>query len=211
MTTDRKLLIAKKVHSSFDSMNLLVRNLMVMNKRQRQILLSLLCFIALCATNSFIPLALAIGPGTGGSKIRVNEDHIGPYTVLVATSPLPVTLDQQMSVWVRISDPVTNNLRREAQVVIAATHRDSGKTLTAEATHQNAGNDYDYVAHFDIKNTGQWDVTVTISDNPGVAQVSFVESVSSGLSVTVIVALGIPFIVLAAVIGVYLWRRSGSD
>lgn len=153
--------------------------------------------------------ALAIGPGTGGSKIRVNEERIGPYSLLIATSPLPVTLDQQMSVWVRITDPTTNDLRRDSEVMVAATHRDTGQTLTAEATHQNAGNDYDYVAHFDVEEAGQWEITVNVSDEPGEAEVAFVESVASGLSLKLVVALAVPFLVLAIAIGVYLWQRSG--
>lgn len=155
--------------------------------------------------------ALAIGPGTGGSKIRVNDERIGPYTLLVATSPLPVTLDQQMSVWVRVTDSTTNDLRRDSEVMVVATHRDSGQTLTAEATHQNAGNDYDYVAHFDVEDAGQWEITVNISDEPGKAEVSFVESVASGLSLKLVAALGVPFLVLAVAIGVYLWQRSATE
>lgn len=152
--------------------------------------------------------ALAIGPGTGGSKIRVNEEQVGPYILLVATSPLPVTLDQQMSVWVRVTDGQSEALRRDAVVTVAATPRDGGQTLTAQATHQNAGNDYDYVAHFEVETTGQWDLTVTVEDAPGPADVSFVETVSSGVSTTVIIGLAIPFVIIAGVIGWYLWRRS---
>lgn len=164
----------------------------------------LICTISAVSLNP----VYAIGPGTGGSKIRVNEEQVGPYVLLVATSPLPVTLDQQMSVWVRVSDGQTEELRRDAVVTVEATPRDGGPTLTAQATHQNAGNDYDYVAHFEVQNTGQWDITVTVEDAPGPVDVSFVETVSSGVSTTVIIGLAIPFVVIAAVIGVYLWRRS---
>lgn len=169
-----------------------------------------LCRILIACTLSIISLnpAYAIGPGTGGSKIRVNEEQVGPYILLVATSPLPVTLDQQMSVWVRVTDGQSEALRRDAVVTVAATPRDGGQTLTAQATHQNAGNDYDYVAHFEVETTGQWDLTVTVEDAPGPADVSFVETVSSGVSTTVIIGLAIPFVIIAGVIGWYLWRRS---
>ena len=153
--------------------------------------------------------ALAIGPGTGGSKIRVNEEQIGPYILLVATSPLPVTADQSMSVWVRVADPARAELRREATVMVAATSRNDGTSLTAQATHQNAGNDYDYVAHFPtIQTTGQWDIIVTVDDVPGSAEVSFVETVSKGVNMTIIIGLAIPFTVIAVAIGWYLWRRA---
>jgi len=153
---------------------------------------------------------LAIGPGTGGSKIRVSDEEIGPYILLVATSPLPVT-PGQMSVWVRVTDATTDQLRRDAVVTIEATPRGGGPTLNAQATHQNAGNDYDYVAHLEIEQTGQWDVTVFVEDEPGEVQTSFTETVSRGLSATVLIAVAIPFIVLAAVVGIFLWRRSGSS
>jgi hypothetical protein len=152
--------------------------------------------------------AFAIGPGTGGSKIRVSDERIGPYILLVATSPLPVT-PGQMSVWVRVTDAATDQLRREAVVMIEATPRSGGgPTLSAQATHQNAGNDYDYVAHLEVEQTGQWDITVYVEDEPGDVQTAFTETVSRGLSVTVLIAVAVPFIVLAVVVGIYLWRRS---
>lgn len=152
----------------------------------------------------------AIGPGTGGSRIRVDSKTVGPFILLIATSPLPVTLDQQMSVWVRVSDSQTEELQRDATVWVEVTHRETGKTLTEPATHQNAGNDYDYVAHFDIEEAGQWDITVRVEDALGEGEISFIEDVSRGLSTQVLVILGIPFVVLAIVAGIYLWRRSAS-
>ena len=159
----------------------------------------------------FVTLALpavAIGPGTGGSKVRVSDETIGPYVLLVATSPLPVKVGQ-MSVWVRVTDAVDNSqLRRDAVVTVTAMSRTGGSTLKARATHQNAGNNYDYVAHFDVEEPGEWDVTVVVEDEPGRAEVSFVESVSRGLTTGLLVVLAIPFVLLAVGVGVYLWRRS---
>lgn len=177
---------------------------------QRSISKTLFGILLACTLSAVsLNLAYAIGPGTGGSKIRVNEEQIGPYILLVATSPLPVAADQPMSVWVRVTDPASAELRREATVTVIATSRNDGTSLTAQATHQNAGNDYDYVAHFPtIQTTGQWDITVTVEDAPGPAEVSFVETVSQGVNTTVIIGLAIPFVVATVIIGWYLWRRS---
>lgn len=154
--------------------------------------------------------ALAIGPGTGGSKIRVSDERIGPYILLVATSPLPVAVGQ-MSVWVRVTDGKTGQYRSDATVTIKATPREGGgSALTAQATHKNAGNDYDYVAHFEVQSTGQWDITVSVQDELGQGEVSFSETVTRGLSVGLLFSLAIPFVVLAVVVGIYLWRRSAS-
>lgn len=171
--------------------------------RNRQFFIGLLLCIILLAP----PAAQAIGPGTGGSKIRISDERIGPYILLVATSPLPVTVGQ-MSVWVRVTDIHTNQLRRDAVVTIRATPREGGETLIAEASHKNAGNDYDYVAHLEVQSTGQWDVTVSVTGEPGEAEVAFTETVTQGLSLGLLLGLAIPFIVLAVVVGIYLWRRS---
>jgi hypothetical protein len=175
-------------------------------KHSLQFIIGLLLFITLLAP----PAVQAIGPGTGGSKIRVSDERVGPYILLVATSPLPVTVGQ-MSVWVRVTDSQTNQLRRDAVVMIHATPREGGETLIAEASHKNAGNNYDYVAHFEVQNTGQWNVTVTVEGEPGQAEVSFTETVTQGLSLGLLLGLAIPFIVLAVVVGLYLWRRSARD
>ena len=165
--------------------------------------------MGLCLASGLLQPALASGPGTGGSKIRVSDEVVGPYILLVATSPLPVTVGQ-MSVWVRVTDPATNQLQREALIMIEATPQSGGPTLTAQATHKNAGNNYDYVAHFEVEEPGQWDVVVRVEDELGEAEVAFSETVSQGLSVELLIGVAIPFVVLAFMAGVYLWRRSGQ-
>jgi len=114
----------------------------------------LMVLILLMAPGDFY-LARATGPGTGGSKIQINDERVGPYVLLVATSPLPLTVGQ-MSVWVRVIDAETNQLRRDSAVRIEASRPDGVSPISALATHQNAGNDYDYVAHFEVQKTGQW-------------------------------------------------------
>jgi len=156
---------------------------------------------------SYAGPALAIGPGTGGSKIRVDNEEIGPYSLLVATSPLPVTVGQ-MSVWVRVTGLEDNAMRRDAVVMVSATPRGGGPTLTGQGTHKNAGNDFDYVAHLDVQQAGQWDVTVSVEDELGQAKVAFTETVTRGLSAGVLIGVAVPFIILAVVVGVYLWQRS---
>lgn len=153
--------------------------------------------------------ALAIGPGTGGSKIRVDDEHLGPYILLVATAPLPVTVGQ-MSVWVRVTGIEDNKLRRDASVMVEAKLRGGDATAAAQGTHKNAGNDFDYVAHLDVEQAGQWDVTVTVADELGEAEVVFTETVTRGRSVGLLIGLAIPFVVVAVIVGIYLWRRSGG-
>jgi hypothetical protein len=54
--------------------------------------------------------------------------------------------------------------------------------MTAQATHQNAGNDFDYVGHLEVAQTGQWDVTVTITeDELGEAEIPSPKPSQAGL------------------------------
>jgi hypothetical protein len=170
----------------------------------------LLCFSLLAIMLLFSPSALAIGPGTGGSKIRVNDEQHGPYILLVATSPLPVAVGQ-MSIWVRVTGLQDNQLRRDAKVLVEATPTGGGTPLTAEGTHQNAGNNFDYVAHLPVDQTGQWDVKVSVSDELGETEVTFRETVTRGRNAAALIGMAIPFIVLALVVGIYLWRRSSAE
>ncbi|MCB0194926.1 MAG: hypothetical protein KDJ65_23450 [Anaerolineae bacterium] len=150
----------------------------------------------------------ASGPGTGGSKIQVDNEAVGPY-MLVATSPLPLTVGQ-MNVWVRVMDTAGENALRDAVVRIEATPAGGGEPVIGQATHQNAGNAIDYVAHLPVERTGNWDVKVMIEDELGEAEVTFTETVTGGISTGLIIGLGLPFVFLLLVVGVYMWRRSAS-
>ena len=167
-----------------------------------------LLIVAMFLINGLFNPTLAIGPGTGGSKIKVDNERIGPYVLLMATSPLPVTVGQ-MSVWVRVTGAADDQLRRDADVTVVAKPRGSdGPLVTAKGSHKNAGNDYDYVAHVDVDQTGQWDVTVTVTDDLGQAEATFTESVSRGSSAQTLGIIAIPFVLGIVGVGIYLWRRS---
>lgn len=173
------------------------------------IFINLSLIIILIAAPGLLRPVLASGPGTGGSKIRVNDEQVGSYTLLVATAPTPPTIGQ-MSVWVRVRDVETNKMRGDAVVMVEATPRTGGPTLTAQGTHKNAGNNFDYVAHLEIEDFGQWDFTIYVEDELGLADVSFTETISGGSDFTLLIGLAIPFVVLAVGVGIYLWRRSAT-
>jgi hypothetical protein len=182
---------------------------MIKQPKFYRVTLALFLVVVLFVAQGIYPV-LAIGPGTGGSKIRVNDEQIGPYTLLVATAPLPVTVGQ-MSVWVRVTDTETNNLRRDAVVTVTATPRNGGETLTAQGSHKYAGNNYDYVAHLPVDQSGQWEVSLTVEDELGQAETAFYETVSRGSNVTLLVVFGLLFAVLAVGVGIYLWRRAAAS
>lgn len=178
-----------------------------LDRLYRKIIITLSLITTLFLVSGQAHPVLAIGPGTGGSKIRVDNAEIGPYTLLVATAPLPVTVGQ-MSVWVRVTDTETDELRRDAVVTVEATPRNGGNTLTVQGSHKNAGNNYDYVAHLPVEQTGQWEITVTVEGEPGQVETAFYETVSQGSNMKLLVMLGMLFAVVVLGIGFYMWRRA---
>lgn len=171
-----------------------------------QIFISLPLIIILFAALGLLHPVLAHSP-TEGIKIWVNDEKIGPYVLLVATAPQPATVGQ-IDVWVRVAEDGTGRLLRNAVVMVEATSQDNGATLTTQATHELAGNAFDYVAHLDIEDAGQWDFTVYVEAEAGQADVTFTETVNRGWNTTLLIGLAVSFVVLAVMVGVYLWRQS---
>lgn len=172
-----------------------------------RIFISLALIIILFAVHNLsLGQALAHGP-EGSSKIRVNNEQIGPYTLLVATSPETIVVGP-MSVWVRVEDNESESLLRDAVVMIEATPRSGGSKITAQATHEHAGNAFDYVAHLEIETSGQWDFTVTVEDVPGQADVTFNDTVSGWSPTNLFIGLGVFLVVVVLAVGIFLARQS---
>ena len=93
-----------------------------------------------------------LGPG-GGSRIIVGDEVVGPYRLLVTTTPEPAQVGTVTFV-VRISDPSSDEKVLDADVAVELVHTENGIRLTGDATHNNAGNPIDYAAHMQIDNPG---------------------------------------------------------
>lgn len=113
-----------------------------------------------------------------------------------------------LNVWVRVSDAGSNTIRSDAIVTVKAVSRAGGSPLTAPATHENAGNDFNYLAHLPIETSGEWDISVYIEDEPGAVDLSFSETVTGDSNLMTLIALTLPFVALLIGVGVFLWRRS---
>ncbi len=115
-----------------------------------------------------------------------------------------------MNVWVRVTEGETDRLLGDAVVRVSATPRSGGPTVTAQATHEHAGNAFDYVAHLDIKESGRWDFVIYVEDEPGSIDIAFTETISGDSNLVLLLGLAGFLVVLVAGIGVYLRRRSAA-
>jgi hypothetical protein len=171
-----------------------------------RIIIGLSLFITLFTTDGRLHSVLAHGPDTS-SQVKINNEKFGPYILLVAISPDPAIVGE-MDVWVRVAEGETDRLLRDAVVVVEAAPRSGGPTVTAQATHEHAGNAFDYVAHVDVEESGQWDFVIYVEDEPGSIDIAFTETVTGESNVVLLLGLAALFVALATGIGLYLWQQS---
>ena len=173
-----------------------------------KILLGLALIVTLFMVRGWLGPVLAHSPTGARINIRVSDQRVGPYVLLVATYPDPATIGQ-MDVWVRVGVDGTNRFLRDAVVTIEATSRNGGAPQTIKATHDLAGNAFDYVGHLDLETTGQWDFNVRIESDLGPANVTFSDNVR-WLNTQLLISIAGAVIVLALVLGLYMWRQSAA-
>ena len=149
-----------------------------------------------------------LGPG-GGTRIITGDEVVGPYRLLITAAPEPAQVGQVTFV-VRISDPVSADKVRDAQVSLTLRNETAGAELTAEMTHQNAGNLIDYAAHMILQQPGLWTGVVTVTGQAGSTQVSFVQRILPARQLSTLLIMGMPFLVLLGALALFWFARSGS-
>lgn len=149
-----------------------------------------------------------LGPG-GGTRIIVGDEVVGPYRLLFTASPEPALVGQVTFV-VRLSDPRSDEKVRDAEVTLELTNPETGLKLAEAATHANSGNPIDYAAHVIIEQEGQWNGTLRVHGPAGTLEVPFVQRVLPKRQLSVLIAVGIPFLVILGLLGGLWFARSGA-
>jgi hypothetical protein len=150
-----------------------------------------------------------LGPG-GGTRVIAGDELVGPYRILFTSSPEPAQIGK-VTFLVRLSDPKTDEKVRDAEIIVELTHSETGATLSQAATHADAGNPTDYVAHVQVDQTGQWQGVLRVSGPPGTAQVSFMQRVVPKRQLSTLVLAGVPFLVILGLMAGLWYVRSGSQ
>lgn len=146
--------------------------------------------------------------GPGGSRIVFGDAAVGPYTVFVTSSPSPAA-PGPITYVVRVTDPATGAMIRDAEIRFALRPPGGGAPVEAAATHADAGNQVDYAAHIELETEGSWSGTLNLRGALGEGQVDFVQQVTAQRQLSTIILVGIPF---AVVLGVFvaMWVVRGS-
>lgn len=149
-----------------------------------------------------------LGPG-GGSRLILGDELVGPYRILATSSPNPATTGTVTYV-VRVTDPQTGVKVRDAQVEVELTLAANGAVVKEAATHQNAGNEIDYVAHIPLQQEGSWNGVLRVTGSQGTSEAKFIQTVAPQRSLSTIILVGIPFIVMVGVFAAMYFVRSGE-
>lgn len=154
-------------------------------------------------------VAVAENLGPGGSRLITGDEMVGPYRLLITSSPNPATTGTVTFV-VRVSDPQSGAKVRDAQVEIELTSTDGSTVLKQPATHQNAGNEIDYAAHIPVPQDGAYNGVVRVNGSLGSSAVRFVQTVAPQRSLSTVILVGVPFVAMLGVLGAMFYLRSGS-
>ena len=149
------------------------------------------------------PLNIAADdPGTGGRKIRLDEESVGGYRIRVVTSPIRALVNN-LFLEIRLTDPSSGARITDANVWITAT---SGADIVeVQATHTNAPIPDEYAARILIPYAGVWEIIIGIDGPLGRGEVSFLERVSNPSSVGAIISVGAPIVGLI-ILGLIFYR-----
>jgi hypothetical protein len=176
-------------------------------KTRKMVVLILITFIALILPSQ---LAYAEGPGTGGRRIRLDEEPAGPYVVRVVTSPTPPKVEN-LYLEIRVLNAESRDILTDLTVTISASSTEGeDSTIEVIATHDNAPIPDEYAAHLLIPRAGVWSIAIQIDGPLGTGEVSFLERISSPSSLGPIISIGAPFAGLAILIFIFLRMQRDS-
>ena len=116
----------------------------------------------------------------GGGAPHLSNAVVGPYRVSAWTQPSPLRAGN-MHVSIAVSEPPASNAAAEAgsPVLDAIVNvrlnpvDQTGETLAAPATHQNATNKLFYEADLTVPAEGQWQVTILVEGPAGSGHANF--------------------------------------
>jgi hypothetical protein len=149
-----------------------------------------------------------LGPG-GGTRVIAGDEIVGPYRLLFTSSPEPAQIGR-VTFLVRLSDPKTSEKVRDAEVVIDLKHSETGVLLSQPATHADAGNPTDYVAHLQLDQAGQWVGVLRVLGPAGAAELPFMQRISPKRQISTLILAGVPFLVVLGLLAGLWFARTGS-
>jgi len=137
----------------------------------------------------------AEGPLSGGTRVYIANEPLGPFEVTSFAAPNPpITTDR---LWVSAQIRDGTKAVTDAKVWITVTSQITGESQRQEAVHDLAATPLDYTAALDVKVDGKYEVLIEMSHAQGDGQISYLVHVSEPLTNAIFLGMAGPAILIA--------------
>lgn len=146
----------------------------------------------------------AASHGLGEQKLERIES--GPFRISAWVDPIEPTTDDELHITVALED--REGLVTNATVQVEMVQReDRTITFDAAATHEQAVNKLHYEAAFDIAESGDYDVTVQVTNNNGNGEADFSINIAPGNGDTISPGWVIAGVAGTLIVILMVWNR----
>jgi hypothetical protein len=153
--------------------------------------------------------ARAEGPLTGGTRIYIEREPVGPFSVTSFAAPNPPVTTDNLWVTVQVRDGA--KAVTDAEVWVTVTPREAGEPRRALATRELAPTPLDYTAFLDVSTPGTYDVVLEVAHPLGGGQATYIVNVSEPLTRYILLILGGPFLLVALLLARRFGRAAATE
>ncbi|MBA3533391.1 MAG: hypothetical protein H0T73_15835 [Ardenticatenales bacterium] len=160
--------------------------------------------LCLCLLLLSIAPVLAEGPLSGGTRIYIDKEPLGPFMVTSFAAPNPPVITDNLWVTVQVRDGA--KAVTDARIWVIVTPRD-GVPQRIEAVHELAASALDYTAYFPVTTPGPYEVRIEMEHPSGTGSTLYPVQVSEPLTSYIFLLMALPFLLVA----LFLVRRFGMQ
>lgn len=140
-------------------------------------------------------VARAEGPLSGGTRLYVEEEPIGPFTLSSFAAPNPPVTTDRLWVTVQLRDGA--RAVQDARVWVTLTDPEGGRSPRTAATHDLAATRLDYTAALPVSQPGLYEVRIEMEHPDGDGTVEYRVNVNEPLTRFIFIVMAAPALLVA--------------
>lgn len=140
-------------------------------------------------------IARAEGPLSGGTRLYIEDEPLGPFTVSSFAAPNPpVTSD---GLWVTVQVRDGGKAVTDAQVWVTVLARKQDVVQRMEAVHELAAAPFDYTARLDVPEADTYEVLIQMKHERGEGETRYTVNVSEPMTNFILILMAGPALLIA--------------
>lgn len=151
--------------------------------------------------------AAAEGPLSGGTRLYLEQERVGPFELSSYAAPNPPRTTDNLWITVQVRDGA--RAVDDARIFVEITPQ-GGAPVRYEATHEIAPRPYDYTMFAPVPQSGRYTVAIELSHPRGGGTVSYDVGVSEPLTRVILPMMAIPFGLVALWLLHRFWAARGA-